>query len=196
MWSLCAECNNVRVCMRDRERGGGKGWGRESERWLHALLQRFIAPGHEIFLVHLVSSVLSPLSLPPSPTIPCFFIAKGGMGKGRWTELEGEKSWGGVMAVEAITMVTMPPQIFIKSLKYKQMGVHYNCPSWLGSVMPSYIMSEGRGVKAVHTLQDAVRRFKTQIISWPAGEHRHLSNTSIFNSLCMCVCVCAQMFCV
>lgn len=76
--------------------------------------------------------------------------------------------------VEAITMVTMPPQIFIKSLKYKQMGVHYNCPSWLGPVMPSYIMSEGRGVKGAHTLPDAVRRLKNVIISWPAGEHRRL----------------------
>lgn len=75
------------------------------------------------------------------------------MGKGRWTELEGEKSrGGGVMVVEAITMVTMPPQIFIKSLKYKQMGVHYNCPSWVGPVMPSYIMTEVSGDKGVHTL--------------------------------------------
>lgn len=56
------------------------------------------------------------------------------------------------MAVEAITMVTMPPQIFIKSLKYKQMGVHYNCPSWVGPVMPSYIMTEVSGDKGVHTL--------------------------------------------
>lgn len=87
------------------------------------------------------------------------------MGKGRWTELEGEKSRGGVTAVEAITMVTMPPQIFIKSLKYKQMEVHYNCPSWLGPVMPSYIMSEGGAVEGTHTLQDAVRRFKNAMIS-------------------------------
>ena len=70
------------------------------------------------FLVHLVSSFLSPLSLflSLSLAIPRFFSAEGGMGKGWCTGPGGEGEWG-VAAVEAVAMVTMPRQIFIKSLK-------------------------------------------------------------------------------
>lgn len=78
------------------ERGGGRGGGVCVGGWLHALLQRFIAPGHEIFLVHLVSSVLSPLSLslPLSPSL-AFSSLKGGWGRGGGRSWKGRKVEGG-----------------------------------------------------------------------------------------------------
>ena len=42
--------------------------------------------------------------------------------------LQGWKGGGGVRAV---TIATMPWQIFVKSLKQKQSGGHYNCSSWI-----------------------------------------------------------------
>lgn len=95
--NLCDHCVLLSVtmfvyaCVTEREGGGVGVWvvGGVGG-WLHALLQRFIAPGHEIFLVHLVSSVLSPLSLslPLSPSL-AFSSLKGGWGRG------GGRSWKG-----------------------------------------------------------------------------------------------------
>jgi len=70
--------------------------------------------------VHLVSSFLSPLSLSLSfsfslsPSL-AFSALKGGWGRGGGRAWEGMRGEG--EAVEAVTMVTMPRQIFIKSFK-------------------------------------------------------------------------------
>lgn len=67
--------------------------------------------------MHLVSSFLSPLSLslPCSPSL-AFSALKGGWGRGGGRAGEGQGR-GEVAAVEAVAMVTVPRQIFIKSLK-------------------------------------------------------------------------------
>lgn len=83
--NLCAECNNVCVCVRDRER----------ERDARMFYCKDSCSSRTwIFLVHLVSSFLSPLSLSRSPSL-AFSTLKGGWGRGGGQGWKGRGSGGG-----------------------------------------------------------------------------------------------------